>query len=413
MKIAIAGYGAEGRANFDYWHRPGNELTIVDEREAIDDAPAGAATMLGAGAFGQLQGFDVVVRTAGLAPRKIVTDGQVWSATNEFFAQCPAPIIGVTGTKGKGTTSSLMVSILRAAGKTEHLVGNIGAPALAELANIQPSDIVVYELSSFQLWDARASPHIAVVLGIEPDHLDVHESFEEYVAAKGNIARFQAPSDVVIYNQNNTYAYQIAQLSPGQKIAYPFAIDEYAASLKLPGAHNRENAAAAIAATRQFGVDDDAIRQGLASFTGLPHRLKFIREVDSIRLYDDNYSTTPSSTLAAVKAFSVPEILIAGGYDKGVDMSEFAAELSRVSNLSHIILIGQTGPQLRDLLADHGYHTVTLLEGKPSMSEIVSTAIQQANDGDVVVMSPAYASFDMFKNVIDRGDQFVAAVEAL
>lgn len=413
MKIAIAGYGAEGRANFDYWHRPGNELTIVDEREAIDDAPAGAATLLGAGAFGQLQGFDVVVRTAGLAPRKIVTDGQVWSATNEFFAQCPAPIIGVTGTKGKGTTSSLIVSILHAAGHTVHLVGNIGAPALAELANMQPSDIVVYELSSFQLWDARASPHIAVVLGIEPDHLDVHESFEEYVAAKGNIARFQTASDVVIYNQNNTYAHQIAQLSPGEKIAYPFAIDEYAASLKLPGAHNRENAAAAIAATRQFGVDDDAIRQGLASFTGLPHRLKFIREVDSIRLYDDNYSTTPSSTLAAVKAFSVPEILIAGGYDKGVDMSEFAAELSRVSNLSHIILIGQTGPQLRDLLADHGYHTVTLLEGKPSMSEIVSTAIQQANDGDVVVMSPAYASFDMFKNVIDRGDQFVAAVEAL
>ena len=413
MKIAIAGYGAEGRANFDYWHRSGNELTIVDEREAIDDAPAGAATMLGAGAFSQLQEFDMVVRTAGLAPRKITTDGQVWSATNEFFAQCPAPIIGVTGTKGKGTTSSLIVSILRTAGKTVHLVGNIGAPALAELADIQLSDIVVYELSSFQLWDTRISPHIAVVLGIEPDHLDVHESFEEYVAAKGNIARFQAPSDVVIYNQNNTYAYQIAQLSPGQKIAYPFAIDEYAASLKLPGAHNRENAAAAIAATRQFGVDDDAIRQGLASFTGLPHRLKFIREVDSIRLYDDNYSTTPSSTLAAVKAFSVPEILIAGGYDKGVDMSEFAAELSRVSNLSHIILIGQTGPQLRDLLADHGYHTVTLLEGKPSMSEIVSTAIQQANDGDVVVMSPAYASFDMFKNVIDRGDQFVAAVEAL
>lgn len=408
MKIAIAGYGAEGRANYNYWHRPGNELTIVDEREMIDDAPAGAATMLGAGAFGRLQGFDMVVRTAGLAPRKIVTDGQVWSATNEFFDQCPAPIIGVTGTKGKGTTSSLMVSILRAAGHTVHLVGNIGAPALAELANIQPSDIVVYELSSFQLWDARASPHIAVVLGIEPDHLDVHESFEEYVAAKGNIACFQRASDVVIYNQNNTYAHQIAQLSPGEKIAYPFAIDEYAASLKLPGAHNRENAAAAIAVARQFGVDDDAIRQGLAAFDGLPHRLKFVAEKDGVKYYDDSIATTPGSVIAAVRSFAAPRVLLMGGHDKGGDYSELI-DVCRGADVK-VVAYGANRDVLKQLFDQAGVPCVVC---PGDMRAVAREARAQASAGSVVILSPAAASFDMFTSYGDRGDQFIAAVEGL
>jgi len=408
MKIAIAGYGAEGRANFDYWQRPGNELTIVDERETIDDAPAGATTMLGAGAFGRLQGFDMVVRTAGLAPRKIVTDGQVWSATNEFFAQCPAPIIGVTGTKGKGTTSSLIVSILRAAGHTVHLVGNIGAPALAELAGIQPSDIVVYELSSFQLWDAQASPHIAVVLGIEPDHLDVHESFEEYVVAKGNIARFQVASDMVIYNQNNACAHQIAQLSPGEKIAYPFAIDEYAASLKLPGAHNRENAAAAIAAARQFGVDDDAIRHGLAAFDGLPHRLKFVAEKDGVTYYDDSIATTPGSVIAAVRSFDAPKVLLMGGHDKGGDYSELA-DVCQGADVK-VVAYGANRDKLKQLFDQAGVPCVVC---SGDMRAVAREAQAQASAGSVVILSPAAASFDMFKSYVDRGDQFIAAVAAL
>src|SRR5690606_4917199 len=177
-----------------YWNTSGHELTIVDEGQPARTLPKDAATLIGDGVLAKLNDFDLVVRTAGLSPHKIVTDGTIWSETNEFFATCPAPTIGVTGTKGKGTTSSLVMSILRAAGKTVHLVGNIGTPALSVLAQIQPEDIVVYELSSFQLWDLEKSPHVAVVLMIEPDHLDVHSDMDDYVGAKMNSIRHQTSS---------------------------------------------------------------------------------------------------------------------------------------------------------------------------------------------------------------------------
>lgn len=444
-RIAIAGYGVEGRANYQYFAAkyPDSELVIVDERDVVPDMPEGIEAILGEGAFGRLGGFDMVVRTAGLSPRKITTDGKVWSATNEFFARCAekdVPIIGVTGTKGKGTTSSLIASILRAAGKTVHLVGNIGTPAIEVLANITPSDIVVYELSSFQLWDLQKSPHIAVVLPIEPDHLDVHVSFDKYLAAKANIRKHQGQDEGCYYHPTNEFAHQVAmtgdwpvdqdEVQIWQSQAFRYATDEAVyvlngnfmvhgtvicptSAVQLPGEFNIENACAAISAARNFTVDDDAIEAGLKAFTGLPHRLRLIREVAGVRYYDDNYSSAPSSTLAATRAFEVPEILIAGGYDRGVDLSDLAAALSQQANLKHVVLIGQTGPWLRNLLKENGYRNVTLLEDKPSMRAIVEAAAQNAVSGDVIIMSPACASFDMFKNFTDRGDQFVDAVEAL
>ena len=179
MKIAIAGYGLEGESNYRYWANGAeNDITIVDQRQPDRTMPNGVATIIGEDAFEKLQDFDLVIRTAGLAPLKIKTSGKIWSATNEFFSKCPALIIGVTGSKGKGTTASLITNILHESGKKVWLIGNIGEPSLDVLNQIDKNDIVVYELSSFQLWDLEKSPHIAVILFIEKEHQNIHSSIE-------------------------------------------------------------------------------------------------------------------------------------------------------------------------------------------------------------------------------------------
>jgi UDP-N-acetylmuramoylalanine--D-glutamate ligase len=428
MKIAIAGYGAEGRANYAYWNTPEHQVVIVDEHElAPEQLPLDASVITGGGAFEKLQGFDLVVRTAGLAPRKIVTDGTIWSGTNEFFAKCPAPIIGVTGSKGKGTTSSLIASILRASGKTVHLVGNIGLPALDTLSAITDDDIVVYELSSFQLWDLEVSPHVAVVLHIEPDHLDVHADFDEYVAAKAQIAAHQTTIDRIVCNQNNQWSVTIAEQSVGQRLPYPSERTAHVRGnyfyygdtelceidmLQLPGAHNQENACAAITAVWPWVQEGAAIAEGLRSFDGLPHRLKFVREFDGVRYFDDSIATTPGSAIAALRAFSEPKVLILGGSSKGADFSELA-EVVATQVVREVILIGQEAPAIEAALIQAGVTQYHVLQGSVTMEQIVDEARKTAQAGDVVILSPSCASFDMFKNYADRGDQFIAAVHRL
>ncbi|HEU5122291.1 MAG TPA: Mur ligase family protein, partial [Candidatus Saccharimonadales bacterium] len=317
MNIAIAGYAVEGKSNLRYFSRLGHTITIIDERPVLDDVPEGISTRLGNDAFKDLADFDMVVRTASMAPTKLRGAKKVWSAANEFFSRCPAPIIGVTGTKGKGTTASLIASILRSGNKAVHLVGNIGIPPLDELPKISANDIVVYELSSFQLWDLEASPHIAVVLMIEPDHLDIHRSFEEYVAAKQKITQHQTVSDIVVYTKDNQFAAGIAASSAANKIpvqapqtahikdGFFYYGDQKLCSidaLQLPGEHNRHNACMAIAAVWQYTKDPMVIEQGFRSFTGLPHRLKLIRVVKDVAYYDDSIATTIGSAIAAMGA---------------------------------------------------------------------------------------------------------------
>jgi UDP-N-acetylmuramoylalanine--D-glutamate ligase len=426
MKIAIAGYGAEGESNYRYWNTPENQVVIIDERQPSRAVPVDASIIIGDDAFSKLEGYDVVVRTAGLAPRKIRTDGKIWSATNEFLSKCPAPIIGVTGSKGKGTTSSLIASVLRAAGKTVHLVGNIGIPALDVLADIQADDIVVYELSSFQLWDAEKSPHIAVVLMIEPDHLDVHTDLEEYIQAKANIVRHQYPTDVTVYNSENPHARTISELSRASKVGFQSVTSAHVAdgnfwygeqrlctidALKLPGVHNLDNACAAIDAVWPYTQDGNVIERGLAAFGGLSHRLKFVRELDGVKYYDDSIATTPGSAIAAMRAFEQPKILILGGSSKGADFSELANVASQ-SSVAVAILIGDEAIKIESALQRVGVRAVNL-GTDTTMDQVVSIARQQASTGDVVILSPSCASFGMFKNYSDRGDQFIASVNAL
>lgn len=431
MKIAIAGYGAEGKANYAHWDMPENELTIVDERETLDGLPGDARTLLGASAFEKLTGFDLVVRTASLAPRKIKTDGKIWSATNEFFARCPAPIIGVTGTKGKGTTASILASILTAAGKTVHLVGNIGTPALDILPRITANDIVVFELSSFQLWDLKKSPEVSVILLIEADHLNIHEDFTEYVEAKANIRRYQAEGDLCVYHPTNEYSRHIAESSSkGKSIRYAIPTDGgvyvrdelfrqaeqticSVDALQLLGEHNRENACAALTVAKFYDIADEAIEAGLRAFSGLPHRLEFVRELDGVRYYNDSFSSAPSATIAAIKSFTQPEILIIGGTDKGSDFTELVTAIEESNNIKTVVIIGEIRFKLAELLKPVAKNIEVFVSNEQTFAPIVELARSHSQSGDVIILSPACASFDMFKDFYDRGDQFRTIVSQL
>lgn len=429
MKIAIAGYGVEGHSNYEYWSRDAsNDITIVDEKldPATVDLPEDAKTLTGVNVFSQLNGYDLVIRTAGLSPYKIITNGKIWSATNEFFEKCPAQIIGITGSKGKGTTASFIASILEAAGKKVWLVGNIGLPALDVLEQIQPDDIVVYELSSFQLWDLERSPHTAVVLFIEKEHLDVHLSMEDYVTAKSQIARHQAPQDILIYNAQNDYARQIAETSQAQKISYPaqnsahvehgvFYYDDTAIcpveALQIKGAHNRDNAVAAIDAVWGYVKDPIAIEKGLRAFKGLPHRLAFVKTVNGVDYYDDSIATTPTSAIAALQAFAdKPKVIILGGSSKGSDFSALASELNEHDVKA--LLIGDEAVTIAAACDTTGFKNYEIMENATA-ELFTKRAAELAQPGGVVLLSPATASFGLFKNYADRGDQFIAAVNTL
>jgi UDP-N-acetylmuramoylalanine--D-glutamate ligase len=427
MKIAIAGYGIEGKTNYEYWSKdPDNEITIVDESETPTFAlPESVSTILGPDAFSKLDGFDLVIRTAGLAPRKISTDGKIWSATNEFFARCPAPIIGITGSKGKGTTSSLVASILEAAGRRVWLVGNIGLASLDVLDQIKSDDIVVYELSSFQLWDIEKSPHVAVVLMIEQDHLDVHKDMEEYVAAKSNITRFQTADDLVVFHGGNQYSRQIGEASAARKIAFPeqgsahvsedkfyYAEQELCSvdSLKIAGPHNVDNATAAINAIWEYTQDPTVIEAGLSNFKGLPHRLSFVRNVNGVDYYDDSIATTPGSAIAALRAFDRPKVIILGGSSKGSDFSGLADELTRHD--AQAILIGEEAERIAEALRSTGFESFEIIQDATA-DKFVRRASELAQPGSVVLLSPSAASFGLFKNYADRGEQFCAAVNSL
>lgn len=409
MKIALAGYGLEGKASYDYWNRDGNDVVIADERTEIIDLPHDTQAILGPDAFSRLGGFDLIIRSPSVDPEKLPYGEKVWSATNEFFAKCPARIIGVTGTKGKGTTSSLIASILGAAGRKVHLVGNIGTPAVTELKNIHPDDIVVFELSSFQLWDAQASPHIAVVLMIEPDHLDTHHGMMDYVSAKAHIVEHQTSNDYVIYNAINPISSKIGLGSKAKKVTYPFPVTAFQDVIKLPGKHNLENVSAAIAAVKQVGVTDDAIKNGLASFEGLPHRLELVRLRNGVRFYNDSFSSAPGATIAAIRSFDDPEILIIGGSDKGADFTELRDTIRSHKNIKKTILIGTTKHALFRIIDDQR----CVVSDAMTMRDIIAEAVEYATEGDIILLSPGCASFDMFKNFYDRGDQFRTEVMKL
>ena len=426
MKIAILGYGIEGKSTYAYLKElnPKYEIDVYDEADITDNEVkiTKVKNMLDI----DFAPYGVIVRSPSILPDTIVEkiiadkngsrDFNLTSNTQMFFDKCPAPIIGITGTKGKGSTASFINEILKSTGATTHLVGNIGIPALDALPEVKQGDIIVYELSSFQLSDfKRKSPHVAVITMIEPDHMDVHSDMDEYIGAKSNIVKNQTEDDFVVYYEKDKLVSEIAKSSKAKKIPYPDTeVEKQArASVKLIGEHQILNAQAAILAVKAINpnITDEQIAKGLAGFEGLPHRLKLVREKNGVKYYDDSIATTPGSAIASVKSFKEPKILLLGGKDKGADYSELASEIVS-SNVKTVIVYGANRDRIIDALRNQNFDNIVEVDSK-NISDIVQKSAEIAEPGDVVVLSPAAASFDMFKSYSDRGEQFVTAINNL
>jgi UDP-N-acetylmuramoylalanine--D-glutamate ligase len=436
--VAILGYDIEGKASYEYYKKLGCEITICDQATNIN-IPIGAQAKLGYGYLDNLAKFDLLVRTPGLHPSKILAKNpdvksKIWTATNEFFKVCPSKnIIGVTGTKGKGTTSSLIYEILKRTGKQVHLGGNIGIAMLSLLNDIKPDDWVVLELSNFQLIDFIGRPKIGVCLMVAPEHLDWHSNVQEYYSAKSNLFNHQTSDDLAIYNTNNHNTYLVIKDSSALKIPFdvptpPLNTSKNKAGvyiesesiyykgqpicdvtdIALHGRHNLQNVSASIGATYDITKGNAlAIVNAIKDFKGLEHRIEFVNEIDGIGFVNDSFATTPEASLAAMRSFAQPKVMILGGHDKGVGFEPIIKEVLE-SNVRHVICIGDTGRVMAQQLRQYHYPHIT--EGLTKMDDIVNTARDKAKKGDVVLLSTASASFGLFDNYKDRGHQFKKAV---
>lgn len=443
MHVGIIGYGLQGQSAARYWRDKGAQITICDINPNLQ-VPDWAQARLGKPYLSDLGSYDVIVRSPSVHPATLLQAGgssvetKITTTTNEFFAACPSKnIIGVTGTKGKGTTSSLITEILQTAGKTVHLGGNIGIDPLELLTTpIYENDWVVLELANFQLIDIHHSPHIAVCLMAVPEHLNWHKDVTEYYWSKQQLFTHQKHTDIAVFNNRNDAAKAIIAETLAEKIPYdvphppfhrPFSKNGAycerdvlyyqdsevcsTADIALPGRHNIENVCAAIAATWDI-IDGDTyvLKTAIANFKGLEHRIEFVNEVDGIAFFNDSFATTPEATLAVMRSFDQPKVMILGGSDKGVPLDPVIQEVLQ-SNVRHVIAIGDMGTIIASELLKHHYRHVT--SGLTTMSDIVNTARDVAKKGDVVLLSTACASFGLFEDYKDRGNQFKACVKSL
>ena len=403
-KVAILGYGIEGQDAEKYFKALGNEVAILDVK--FDE-----------NYLKNLNDFDVIVRSPGVyryLPEIIKAEEsgvEITSSLKVFFDKCPGKIIGVTGTKGKGTTSTLIYEILKQAGKDVYLVGNIGKPYLGLLPKLTGNSIVVMELSSFQLIDLTKSPHIAVVLNITLDHMDWHKDKEEYIEAKKNIVRHQIKGDYAVINSEYDVPRSFSKLTRGKVVLFnrKDLESKYKERLLLRGEHNLENIAAAVCIAKIIGVDEGVILPSVRSFKGLEHRLELVDTVRGVTFYNDSFATSQQPTIAAINSFTEPETLILGGSDKGLDFGELREAIEKRTNIKNLILIGDIGARIGEGI--QGKNIVNL--GKTPMTGIVQKAFEITPKGGVVILSPAAASFDMFENYKDRGMQFKKAVKSL
>lgn len=413
--ICILGYGKEGRAVFQALQAkaPGAIVTVADKAETIE-LPSGAKTQLGEGYIKNLNHFDVIIKSPGVPfhPEFSEITGVMTTSTQLFFAEAQAAgstIIGVTGSKGKSTTSTLIAEILRAAKMPVLLVGNIGEPAIAHIDELKRETVVVMELSSYQLMDLSVSPSVAVVTSFFPEHLDYHGSEEAYMEAKKHITRFQNAHDVVFYRTVSDGARLIALESPGSKI--PFSPEECPVPMtetRLLGEHNRGNIAGAFKVAMHMGVSPEVAKQVIREFHGLPHRLQSLGVKDGIEWVDDAISTTPESTVAALNALGDRvATLILGGQDRGYDFWVLADRI-RSSSVQHIILFPGSGPRIKKAIEECG--AAVSFHDADSMEKAVQIARSHTEQGKIALLSTASPSYGMFKNFEEKGAKFAEQI---
>ncbi|MBL7036508.1 UDP-N-acetylmuramoyl-L-alanine--D-glutamate ligase [Candidatus Microgenomates bacterium] len=406
-KIAILGHGIEGQDAEKFLKKQGALITVLDQKADKNYLK-------------NLERFDMIVRSPGVYRyKKEIVKAQksgvrIASPIHIFFDEFGGIIIGVTGTKGKGTTSTLICDILRKSGSDVFLAGNIGKPFLELLPKLNSKSIVVLELSSFQLIDLTVSPDIAVVLNITSDHLDWHKNQKEYVEAKTNIVKHQNSDDWAVINKEYKVSKSFAKLTKANKIFFSKNTleKEYKKGLKLKGEHNLENIAAAVSVAKILNIKKEIIQKVVKNFKGLEHRLELVKTVNGITFYNDSFATGPQPTIAAIRSFSEPITLILGGSEKGHGFSELAGEITK-SSVSNVVVIGEIREKIIKALTKAKFQGDVHDLGTQTMKKIVIKTLKTTPKGGVVILSPAAASFDMFDNYKDRGNQFKKEVQKL
>jgi UDP-N-acetylmuramoylalanine--D-glutamate ligase len=443
-KVAVLGLGISNRPLIELLLNAGISVTACDkrEREAFDGfiealEQRGVTCCLGADYLDHLDGMDVIFRTPGMRPdlpqleRARSKGSELTSEMEAFFSVCPCSIIAVTGSDGKTTTTTIIAGLLKASGYRTYVGGNIGHPLLSQAGEMRPDDMVVLELSSFQLMTMGQSPDVAVITNLAPNHLDVHKDMQEYIDAKRNIFLHQSTESKLVLNADNEITASFAPEARGSVTLFSrkkalgkgvwlkdgtIVADSRPVlpvkDILIPGVHNIENYMAAIAAVDGL-VTDETIRDYAKTFGGVEHRIELVRELNGVRYYNDSIASSPSRTIAGLRSFDQKVILIAGGYDKHIPYDVLGPEITRAAKT--LILTGATGPKIKDaVMAAPDYQTgqPVILE-RDDLRAAVNTACDMAQPGDVVILSPASASFDQFKNFEERGNAFKAYVAQL
>jgi len=440
-KIAVMGLGVSNRPLVRLLLRYGCNVTGCDrtprekvDREVLELEQLGCTLRLGDTYLDDVTA-DLVFRTPGMHPANPALEqlrsggAQITSEMEVFFELCPCTVIAVTGSDGKTTTTTLISEMLKAAGKKVWLGGNIGTPLLPVCDQIAPEDFAVVELSSFQLMDMQRSPHIAVITNLAPNHLDVHKDMQEYVDAKKNIYKFQTESDRLILNADNALTAPLQGNGTTRYFARLGKTDNGVCldgdmlcrdgvpvldkkTILLPGEHNVENYMAAILAVEGL-VEDETIRRVAATFGGVEHRIELVRVKDGVKFYNDSIASSPSRTIAGLRSFKEKVLLIAGGYDKHIPYDVMGDDVCE--HVKILFVNGATGGQIRAAVENAPKYT----PGCPQIvdcadfTDAVYKAAAAAQDGDIVLMSPASAAFDQFKNFMERGKYFKKLVMEL